>query len=204
MVFVLTWRLFLLSNGFIQKTASKLEDIVFMKYLATLVIAIALAGVANASVINISMNPNTGLPALDVNKGLLGNNSPQTNFDFLLNQISLYDNFSGASLPTPSFAGYFDGSNNTVSLTGFDYAVIHYGKGPGGQGQGGGVEFFYLNGMTGNYTFSANGLGPNGLGGFSSIRLFSVGGASVPEGGTTAVLFGSACAALFFVRRFCI
>jgi hypothetical protein len=30
--------------------------------------------------------------------------------------------------------------NNQVSLTGFDYAVVHYGKGPGGAGQGGGIE----------------------------------------------------------------
>jgi hypothetical protein len=176
-----------------------------MKYVAALIIAFALAtGVAQANVINISMNPATGLPATDVDKGLLGNNNPQANFDFLLQQISLYDNFTGASLPVPTFSGYFDGSSNTVSLTGFDYAVVHYGKGPGGKGQGGGVEFFYLNGMMGNYTFSANGLGQNGFGGFSSIRLFSVSGGSVPDGGTTAVLLGSACVALVLVRRFCI
>ena len=59
---------------------------------------------------------------------------------------------------------------------GFDYAVIHYGRGPNGIGQGGGIEFFYLNGMTGNFTFASMGIGPNGRGGISSIRLFSIGG----------------------------
>jgi hypothetical protein len=155
-------------------------------------------------VINISMNPNTGQPATDVDKGLLGNNNPQTNFNFLLNQISLYNSFNGASLQNPTFTGYFDGSSNTVSLTGFDYAVIHYGTGPNGQGQGGGVEFFYLNGMTGNFTFAANGLGQNGFGGFSSIRLFSGNGASVPEGGATAMLLGVSFLALLGLRRFAI
>ncbi len=152
--------------------------------------------------INISMNPITGAPASDVDKGLLGNNSPTTNFNFLLGQISLYNSFNNASLQNPTFNGFFDGSSNTVSLTGFDYAVIHYGKGPGGQGQGGGVEFFYLNGMTGNFTFAANGLGQNGFGGFSSIRLFSGNGASVPEGGATALLLGVAALGLATTRRF--
>ena len=174
-----------------------------LRYLAAVIIAIALAGAANANVINISMNPSNGQPATDVDKGLLGNNSPQTNFDFLLSQISLYNSFNGASLQNPTFTGYFDGSSNTVSLTGFDYAVIHYGTGPGGQGQGGGIEFFYLNGMTGNFTFAANGLGQNGFGGFSSIRLFSIGGngTSVPEGGTTAMLLGIAAVGLVGARR---
>ncbi len=171
------------------------------KYLATLVIATAFAAAAQASVINISMNPGTGQPAADVNKGLLGNNSPQTNFNFLLQQISLYQNFNGTNLPAPTFAGYFDGSSNTASLTGFSYAVIHYGKGPGGTGQGGGVEFFYLNGMTGNFTFSATGLGPNGRGGFSSIRLFSANGFSVPESGTTVMLLSVVLLGIFGARR---
>jgi hypothetical protein len=176
-----------------------------IKYLPAMAIAICigLTSIASANPINISMDPSTGLPATDVDKGLLGSNSPQANFDFLVGQIGLYNSFNGASLQNPTFAGYFDGSSNTVSLTGFDYAVIHYGKGPGGQGQGGGVEFFYLNGMTGNFTFSANGLGTNGYGGFSSIRLFSIGGngTSVPEGGATAMLLGIAAVGLVGARR---
>ena len=173
-----------------------------LKVLAALVVAVALTAVAQGNVINISMNPITGLPATDVDKGYFGNNNPTTNFNGLLQQISLYNTFNGTNLLAPTMAGFFDGSSNTVNLTGFAYAVIHYGTGSGGQGQGGGIEFFYLNGMTGNYTFSARGLGPNGLGGFSSIRLFSTNGVAVPEGGATAILLGIAGLGLVTARRF--
>jgi hypothetical protein len=172
-------------------------------FFSILLVALSLAVAAQASVINISMNPVTGLPSSDVDKGLLGNNNPDTNFNFLLGQISLYNTYYSASLQAPSFDNYLDGSSNTINLTGYDYAVIHYGKGPGGIGQGGGVEFFYLNGMTGNYTFSANGFGPNGFGGFSSIRLFSIGGVvPTPESGTTMLLLGLATVGLIGTRRF--
>ncbi len=45
--------------------------------------------------------------------------------------------------------------------------------------------------MTGNYTFPATGLGPNGFGGLSSIRLF-VGDqpTGVPETGSTVMFLG--------------
>ena len=172
-----------------------------LKVFTSLVIAIALTAVAQANVINISMNPITGLPASDVDKGYFGDNSPSTNFTGLLQQISLYNAFYNSNLQNPTFAGYFDGSSNTVNLTGFAYAVIHYGTGSGGTGQGGGMEFFYLNGMTGSYTFSALGLGPNGLGGFSSIRLFSANGVAVPESGETAMLLGIAAVGLVTSRR---
>jgi hypothetical protein len=173
-----------------------------VKFFAVVLLALALAVSAQANIINISMNPITGLPSGDVDKGYFGNNNPSTNFNGLLGQISLYNSFFGTSLQTPTFANYFDGSNNTVNLTGFDYAVIHYGKGPGGIGQGGGIAFFYLNGMTGNFTFSANGHGPNGFGGFSSIRLFSIGGGTpVPEGSATAILLCVSVLALFGAPR---
>ena len=174
-----------------------------LKFFAVIALAVAIVSAAQANVINISMNPLTGLPSTDVDKGYFGDNNPMTNFNGLLQEISLYNANYGASLQNPTFTGYFDGSSNTVSLTGFDYAVIHYGKGPGGTGQGGGIEFFYLNGMTGNFSFPSIGLGPNGLGGFSSIRLFSIGGgpAPVPEGGTTMLLLGFASASLIGTRR---
>jgi hypothetical protein len=173
-----------------------------VKYFVVLLASLMMTALAQASVINISMDPVTGLPASDVNKGLLGDNSPLTNFNFLLGQIDLYNTFHGTSLQDPTFSGYFDGSSNIVDLTGFDYAVIHYGKGPGGTGQGGGVEFFYLNGMNGNYIFPAMGLGPNGVGGFSSIRLFSIDGVvPTPENGTTLLLLGVAVAGLVATQR---
>ncbi len=54
------------------------------------------------------------------------------------------------NLPEPTLAGALDLGSNVVGdggLTGFDYAVLQYGTGNGGnKGSGGGVEFFALNG----------------------------------------------------------
>lgn len=162
---------------------------------------------AKAVLINITINPTTGQPANDINFGLLGNNSPTTNFNFLSSDVGLYNSFSGTSLPTPTFDGYANYENltgaTTVSITDFAYAVLHYGKGPGGAGKGGGIVFLSLNGMTGNYTFAGTGSGPNGFGGLSSIRLFgSNGSSSVPDGGATVALLGSALLGLGAMRRF--
>jgi hypothetical protein len=149
------------------------------------------------------MDPVTGLPTPDVDKGYYGNNNPTNNFNGLLEQISLYNTYYGTSLLNPTFTSSISGSNNTVNLTGFDYAVIHYGTGSGGQGQGGGIEFFYLNGLTGNFVFPSVGLGPNGVGGFSSIRLFSVGGVTpVSENSVTMLLLGMVAVGLLATRRF--
>lgn len=54
-------------------------------------------------------------------------------------------------LPTPIAPGSLSLSSNDQSvgtpLAGFEFAVLHYGVGPGGNaGSGGGVEFFDLNG----------------------------------------------------------
>ena len=165
----------------------------------------ALPTLSIANVINITINPATGLPSNDINFGLLGNNSPTTNFNFLGSDISLYNTYAGTSLSAPVFNGFGNyenlSGNQAVSLTGFDYAVVHYGKGPGGAGQGGGIVFYYLNGMTGDFTFASNGSGPNGFGGISSIRLFSNGSTAVPDGGQTVVLLGGALVAVGVLRR---
>ena len=169
---------------------------------------LALPTPSNATLINITINPSTGLPANDINFGLLGNNSPTTNFNFLASDITLYNGYAGTSLSAPVFSGYGNyedlstNGNQPVSLTGFDYAVIHYGKGPGGVGKGGGIVFYYLNGMTGDFTFSNLGSGPNGFGGISSIRLFAGDGTnSVPDGGATVMLLGIALGGLALVQR---
>lgn len=161
-----------------------------------------LSSLSNASLINITINPNTGQPATDIDFGLLGNNNPTTNFDFLAADVTLYNNFFGTSLPAPIFAGFADLSPGPVDITGFDYAVLHYGKGRGGAGQGGGIVFYDLNGMTGIFTFPANGLGLNGFGGLSSIRLFVGTPNTVPDGGTTVALLGIALSGVGLARRY--
>lgn len=166
----------------------------------------ALSGLSSATLINITINPATGLPSNDINFGLLGNNSPTTNFSFLSSDVNLYNTFAGTSLAAPVFDGFanyesLNGNNQTVSLTGFDYAVVHYGKGPGGAGQGGGIVFYFLNGMTGDFSFANMGSGPNGFGGISSIRLFGDGANSVPDQGATVALLGAALLTLGVLRR---
>ena len=108
---------------------------------------------------------------------------------------------------TPTLTGAEDLGSNIVptgDLVGFTYAVLHYGAGNGGtQGSGGGVEIFYLNGAT-DFTFDANGTGPNGFGGFSSLTLFKANGVpSVPDGGSTVAMLGAALSGLgLLVNRF--
>jgi hypothetical protein len=165
-----------------------------------------LSGLSSATLINITINPTTGLPSNDINFGLLGNNNPTTNFNFLSSDVDLYNSYAGTSLAAPVIGGFanyenLNGSNQAVSLAGFDYAVVHYGKGPGGAGQGGGIVFYFLDGMTGNFSFAANGSGPNGFGGISSIRLFAGESNSVPDHGATLALLGGALVLLEVLRR---
>jgi hypothetical protein len=168
----------------------------------TLAFLVGLPAVANATPFQIPA------PNSDISKNGTGGAQPNANDDasnFFRLQTYGVTPYNAAHpltpLPTPLFAGALDlGSNDQSaanSLLGFDYAVLHYGKGPGGIGGGGGVEMFYLNGMT-SFIFPANGTGPNGFGGFSSLTLFR----SVPDGGTTAILLGSALAGLGLLRRY--
>ena len=105
----------------------------------------------------------------------------------------------------PMLAGALDLGSNVVGaggLVGFDYAVLHYGIGRGGNpGGGGGVEFFALNGAS-DYTFPANGTGSNGFGGFSSLTLFKGDHSkTVPDGGSTVMLLGAALGLIAAARR---
>ena len=78
-------------------------------------------------------------------------------------------------------------------LSGFAYAVVHYGNGGGyGQGGGGTISFFALNGNDA-YTFLQQG--------FSSLDLFRGDCESVPDAGTTLVLLGGSLIGLGALRR---
>jgi VPDSG-CTERM motif len=93
----------------------------------------------------------------------------------------------------------FGSLDEPVNLTGFSYAVVHYGVGRGGvPGSGGGVAFFQI--TNNSDTFPQNGSGLNGFGGISRVDLFASPG--VPDGGTTAMLLGAALGALGMARRF--
>ena len=88
-----------------------------------------------------------------------------------------------------------------MSLTGFDYAVVHYGKGPGGVGKGSEIVVLFLQWNDGRVQLRGNGTGPNGFGGISSIRLFGDGSNSVPDQGATVALLGAATLLLEILRR---
>ena len=163
---------------------------------------IGFAAQSQATIINITIDPITGLPANDIDFGILGNNNPTSNFNALVTDIGLYNSFFGTNLPAPVFAGFGDFNPGPVDLTGFAYAVLHYGKGRGGAGQGGGIVFIDLSGMTGNFTFPAIGSGLNGFGGLSSIRLFTGGSTAVPDSGSTVALLGAAMTGVGLLRRY--
>lgn len=99
-----------------------------------------------------------------------------------------------------------NGHTLTISVVPGDYLVIHYGKGMGGSGRGGSLEFFQVvNGET-SVTPPANGNGPGnpdpfGHGGISSIRVFGP-GVPTPDGGTTVMLLGGALSMLGLLRRY--
>jgi VPDSG-CTERM motif len=127
-------------------------------------------------------------------------NDPSDDFTRLQTVLGSFAN----SLPTPVYAGY-DSNLSSADVTGndlsgYDYAVLHYGAGNGGtQGSGGGVEVFYLDGAA-NFDFPSDGTGLNGYGGFSSIVLFK-GAPSVPDGGTTVLLLGLGISGFGLLRR---
>lgn len=154
----------------------------------------------------------------DEDKAYLGSNNPSESYDWLAlggnitpGLISQYNIETGLALPQPTNSNVIldvNGQSN-YSLTGSFYAVIHYGKGSGGTGQGGGLIAWYLPNLNGIYQFAQDGPGPNGLGGISSVRIWGTNtpggpdprGFDVPDGGTTLASLGFALLGLGSMRR---
>ena len=129
-----------------------------------------------------------------------GANSPTADFNVLAQVISEWNTANPANmLPVPTLDGNKPTSGpHATDLSGFEYAVLHYGKGNGGSNPGGGIEVWFLNGAS-SFDFPSNGSGPNGMGGFSSIVLF--GPAVVPDGGSTVLFLGFVFSTLGLLRR---
>jgi hypothetical protein len=134
--------------------------------------------------------------------GINGGNSDNQANNFFRLQTYIVAHPTFGSLGTPTLAGAEEVStplDELVNLTGFSYAVVHYGVGNGGvQGSGGGVAFFQI--TNDSDTFPQNGSGPNGFGGISRVDLFASPG--VPDGGQAVMLLGAALGALGMARRF--
>jgi hypothetical protein len=171
-----------------------------LKYLLAIAALSAIAVTANAA--TITMSPFGDVPKNGTGIGGGKSNNPENNFFRLQTYLSDHPEFD---ICTPIFDGHVKPSDvsGPIDVTGFDYAVVHYGAGNGGtKGSGGGVAFFQIEG-DGSVTFPQNGSGPNGKGGISSVDLFKCeGDHNVPDTGATAMLLGSALTGLGLVRRY--
>ena len=188
-----------------------------MKTSLALILSLCLFGISSiSSAVPIIQIP--AIDALDMQKngtGGAGGNGNANNVESNLFRLeTVLENYNSEKsvnlLALPDLVGATQVgatqlSSNVVGtggLLGFDYAVLHYGKGSGGIGQGGGVAFYYLNGAS-EATFPAMGTRPNGLGGFSSLTLFKGKdpATSVPDGGSTVILLGTALGVIAAARR---
>jgi len=169
--------------------------------------ALALANVAHAVPFNITMSlahSGSSVQVNDVGKNAVGaifGNGNSNWFNYLVSNVGTYNSNIPGTLPAP--VGPNPGATHTdppgaVDLTGYDYAFLHFGKGNGGIGGGGGLQVWYLDGAAGLFDFTSITKGPNGLGGLSFVRLY---GEGVPDSGTTLVLLGFGFLALFVLRR---
>jgi hypothetical protein len=168
-----------------------------LKY--TVLIAALASGLALTAKADLILSPFGDIPKNGTGIGGGNSDNQANNFFRLQNYIVAHPAFG--SLGTPIFAGaeqVLTPLNEPVDLTGFCYAVVHYGAGPGGT-PGGGVAFFQI---TNNLdTFPQTGPGPNGFGGISRVDLFAC-TPGVPDGGATVMLLGAALGALGIARRF--
>jgi VPDSG-CTERM motif len=167
-----------------------------LKYVALIAaLASGLALTANADLVG----PFGDIPKNGTGPG--NGDDRDSNFFRLTSFIAANPSFGSLGTPinTPEELGVnvFDSPSGAVDLTGFCYAVVHYGSGEGGT-PGGGVAFFQI--TNNSDTFPQTGSGPNGFGGISRVDLFPC--IPVPDSGTTAMLLGGALAGLALGRRY--
>lgn len=127
--------------------------------------------------------------------------SPAADLGWLQADVYWYNlNYAQALVGPSDQSGTSENIDGSVSLAAGDYLVLHYGSGPGGT-SGGGILGLYF-GAAGTFDIPQKGSGPNGFGGISYAELFTQGsGNSVPDGGSTAMLLGSALAVIGLIRR---
>ncbi|HEY2801390.1 MAG TPA: VPDSG-CTERM sorting domain-containing protein [Chthoniobacterales bacterium] len=167
--------------------------------LLTLALCAGLTSAANAVpiVVNLTAPPVGDIPKNGSGIGGANGNDSADNF-FRLETFLAAHPGNGTAISDMSV--HLGGNGMDVDVSGYSFAVVHYGAGHGGtHGSGGGVEIFSISG-TGLFSFPSHGAGPNGFGGFSSVDLFK--GAPVPDGGTAVMLFGTALSALGLARRY--
>src|SRR6266480_809120 len=169
-----------------------------LKY--TILIAALMSGLALTAKADLILSPFGDIPKNGTGIGGGNSDNQANNFFRLQNYIAAHPAFGSLGTPIAAGAEEVTGPlDQPVDLTGFCYAVVHYGVGDGGvPGSGGGVAFFQI--TNNSDTFPQSGSGPNGFGGISRVDLFPC--IPVPDSGTTAMLLGGALAGLALVRRY--
>ena len=171
--------------------------------LLVLGICAGLASVAQAVpiVINLTAPPVGDIPRRGTGIGGSNSTSAENNFYRLETFLSTHP---GDCTPIFDGAMRFEGYDayEDVDVSGFSYGVIRYGRGRRGiRGSGGGIEFFSISG-DGIFSFPEAGTGPNGNGYFCSLDLFKCAPNQVPDGGSTAMLLGTALSGIGLLRRY--
>ena len=171
-----------------------------LKYIA--LIATLASGLALTAKADLILSPFGDIPKNGTGPG--NGDDRDSNFFRLTSYIAANPSFGSLGTPinTPEEPGVnvFNAPSGAVDLTGFCYAVVHYGVGDGGvPGSGGGVAFFQI--TNNSDTFPQSGSGPNGFGGISRVDLFACVPA-VPDSGTSAILLGTALTGLALGRRY--
>ena len=135
------------------------------------------------------------------------NNNPTSNLAFLNSEIELWN----AVIPplTPPILPLANGpvalnkenlsGSSYAAVAGYDYVVFHFGAGvAGGEAPGGWWQAFHLNGIGDSFDIPT--VGGWSVGDFSSARYYNP-HASVPDGGTTAMLLGLAISGMAVASR---
>ncbi len=132
------------------------------------------------------------------------NNNPTSNLAFLNSEISLWNGANGPDLPSAIGPVALNVENlsgsSYTAVAGYDYVVFHSGAGvAGGEDPGGWWQAFYLNGDPDTFDDVPK-VGGWSVGDFSSARYYNP-HASVPDGGTTAMLLGLAISGMAVASR---
>ena len=168
-----------------------------------------LSFVANATPINITLSDDplgsSSVLVNDISAGDLSSfggpgKSPDADLDWLIADVHQYDvNFSASLVVAANESGTSEGTGD-ITVEAGDYLVLHYGKGPGGIGSGGGAVALYFS-TAETFDIPQNGSGPNGNGGISYAELFKGNTTSVLDGGLTMSMLGAAITGMALLKR---
>ena len=174
-----------------------------MKIRLTILSVLAAAmSAAVATPINVTVSGGASVVAAP--KSDLGDFGDATVLSWISSDIPAYNTLHSTSLPGATGVGALigqtggtGGTSITLDVTGYTYLFLHWG----GQ-DGGWAQLFYVGNSAGTFSFDNSAIGQNPIvGGLSFFSFY--GPNTVPDGGSTLLLLGSALSGLgMVVRRF--